>query len=112
MRMLPFEKFAEAFGNAVKPQMNMSIYNGDYQCACGRSHTFDSYRTKMLAEGAMRVMVECPVNQSYLTNVKIKTFMLVKFKGFESESGTELKTPEERQMVDTMVRVLAMNSRR
>jgi len=112
MRMLPYEKFAEAFGNAIKPQMDMSIYNGDYECACGRSHKFDRYFTKMLAEGAMRVMIQCPDNADFLTNVKIKTFMVFKFKGFESESGTELKTPEERQMVEVLTRVLAMNSRR
>ncbi|WP_368933643.1 hypothetical protein [Brevundimonas naejangsanensis] len=112
MRMLPFEKFAESFGNAIKPQMNMSIYSGDYECACGRSHRFDSNFTKLLAEGAMRVMIQCPVKSDFLTNVKIKTFMVFKFKGFESECGTELKTTEERQLVEVMTRVLAMNSRR
>lgn len=94
MKIMPFQRFVEDFGRSAKPVMNMSIYQDNFQCACGQSHWFDS-RIKIVCEGLMKVMVVCPQDSSFVTSLKIKLFMLVKFKGFESLAGTQVKTPAE-----------------
>ena len=89
-----FEKFSNDFGRAAKPTMNMSIYRDNFQCACGQSHWFDE-RIDIICEGLMKVMVICPNDTTYLTSLKIKTFMMFKFKGFESLAGTHLESQDE-----------------
>ena len=95
MRMMRFDDFANDFGRAAKPTMNMSIYRDNFQCACGQSHWFDE-RIDIVCEGLMKVMVICPKDASYVTSLKIKTFMIVKFKGFESLAGTQITSIEDR----------------
>jgi hypothetical protein len=105
--MMSFEDFGRDFGRAAKPTMNMSIYRDNFDCACGRSHWFDE-RINVICEGLMKVMVTCPDDESYLTSVKIKTFMVVKFKGFESLAGTRLANESDRQALSifrTAVRI-------
>lgn len=99
-----FSDFAENFGRAAKPVMNMSIYRDSFKCACGNSHWFDE-RINIVCEGLMKVMVTCPEDSSYLTSLKIKTFMVFKFKGFESLSGTRLVNQEDYITLDTMRRL-------
>jgi hypothetical protein len=94
--MMNFEDFAHNFGRAAKPTMNMSIYRDNFNCACGQSHWFDEY-VNIICEGLMKVMVTCPQDDSYITSLKIKTFMMVKFKGFESLAGTRLANDNDRQ---------------
>lgn len=101
MKMLSFEDFAHNFGRAAKPTMNMSIYRDNFACACGRSHWFDE-RINIICEGLMKVMVTCPDDDSYLTSLKIKTFMMVKFKGFESLAGTRLANENDRQALSAI----------
>lgn len=98
MKLMNFERFANDFGRAVKPTMNMSIYRDSFQCSCGQSHWFDE-RIDIVCEGLMKVMVVCPNDPSYLTSLKIKTFLIVKFKGFESLAGTHLESQEDRDMM-------------
>lgn len=105
MRMMGFEDFAEDFGRAAKPTMNMSIYRGDFQCACGQPHWFDEL-IDIVCEGLMKVMVVCPLDRSYVTSVKIKTFMMVKFKGFESLAGTRLQSVEDVAALTTIRKVV------
>jgi hypothetical protein len=87
MKMMKFEDFARDFGRAAKPTMNMSIYRDNFECACGKSHWFDD-EIDIVCEGLMKVMVVCPQDRSFVTSLKIKTFMIVKFKGFESLAGS------------------------
>ena len=100
VRLLSLEPFLESIGRAMLPRMNMSIYNGPFECACGSTHMYGPH-INLLCEGSMRVVMICPENDSYCTNVAIKTFMLVKFKGFESISGFHLKTPEDGMAIAT-----------
>ncbi len=99
--MMSFDDFARDFGRAAKPTMNMSIYRDNFDCACGRSHWFDE-RINIVCEGLMKVMVTCPDDESYLTKLKIKTFMVVKFKGFESLAGTRLADEIDRQALSAL----------
>lgn len=101
MKTMNFESFLNDFGRAAKPTMDMSIYRDNFQCACGKSHWFDE-RIDIICEGLMKVMVVCPDDSSYLTSLKIKTFLLVKFKGFESLSGTQLNGQADVESLRTM----------
>lgn len=94
MKMMNFDNFADDFGNAIKPTMDMSIYRDNFQCSCGETHWFDE-DIDIICEGLMKVMVVCPNDPAFLTSLKIKTFMLFKFKGFVSLSGTHLKSKED-----------------
>lgn len=101
MKMLPFAQFAQDFGRAIKPTMNMSIYRDNFRCACGQSHWFDE-RIEIVCEGLMKVLLVCPQDEDYLTSVKIKTFMVIKFKGFESLAGTHISGPQDRLALNTL----------
>lgn len=92
MKMMSFNDFAKDFGNSAPNSMNMSIYRDNFQCACGQSHWFDESITVVCQGGLMKIMVICPNDSSYLTSLKIKTFMVFKFKGFESLAGTHLSS--------------------
>ena len=94
MKMMTFEKFAEYFGKAGPNAMDMSIYRDSFQCACGRAHWFDE-SIEIICQGFMKVMVTCPVDPTYITSLKIKTFMMVKFKGFDSLAGSHISTEED-----------------
>jgi hypothetical protein len=101
MKILDFESFAEDFGRAAKPIMDMSIYRDSFQCACGKSHWFDE-EIDIICEGLMKIMVVCPADAAFLTSLKIKTFMVFKFKGFESLAGTHLESEEDRVGMQTI----------
>jgi hypothetical protein len=105
MKMMSFERFAADFGRAVKPTMNMSDLRDTFQCSCGQSHWFDE-RIDRICDGFQKVMVSCPNDPSYVTSLKIKTFMIVKFKGFESLAGSRIASQEEKVLVLTMRAVL------
>ena len=95
---LPFDEFIKKFGQLLPKKMNTSIYETkEYQCGCGKKHLFDS--RSVYCEGfTLRMLVGCPDDPRYLTNIKVKTgFLMMGFKGFESISSTYIKdlTPEE-----------------
>ena len=94
MKIMSFSEFLDSFGKAVKPSMNMSIYRDEFKCSCGESHWFDE-SINIVCDGFQKVMVTCPNDSSYLTSLKIKTFMMFKFKGFESLAGTRIKNQQE-----------------
>jgi len=101
MKTMDFESFVEDFGRAAKPIMDMSIYRDSFQCACGKSHWFDE-EIDIICEGLMKIMVVCPADAAFLTSLKIKTFMVFKFKGFESLAGAHLKNQNEIDAVRLM----------
>lgn len=101
VELMDFERFARSLGNVMLSRMNMSIYNGTFECACGSSHAYGSH-IRLLAEGRMRVVMVCPQDSDYLTNVGIKTFMIVKFKGFESIAGFHMVAPDDRNLADSV----------
>lgn len=105
MKLMSFESFMEDFGNAIKPTMNMSIYRDSFACACGKSHWFDE-RVDIVCEGRMKVMVTCPENSSYVSSLKIKTFMVFKFKGFETLAGMKLKDEQDEIGLNLVRRVV------
>ncbi len=105
VKLLALEPFLESVGTAMRPRMNMSIYNGTFDCACGSSHEYGPH-IHLLCEGRMRVVMACPHDSNYLTNVAIKTFMVVKFKGFESISGFHAKTPVDQITIRSVVSAL------
>ena len=90
--------FVESIGIAMKVRMDLSLYHGYYDCACGKKHQ-DGQHIRLLCQGKWLVVMECPENSDYLTCVKIKMFMMVKFKGFESLSGYHIQNDEERLLL-------------
>ena|GEM_PF-1493128 len=101
LKVTDFEGFAEDFGRVAKPVMDMSIYRDSFQCACGKSHWFDE-NIDIVCEGLKKVMVVCPENAAFLTSLKIKTFLMFKFKGFESLAGAHLQSQNEIDAVRLM----------
>jgi hypothetical protein len=104
VKMFDFDAFMDDFGRAAKPTMNMSIYRDNYKYACGNSHWFDE-RIAIVCEGLMKVMLICPENPAYVTAVKIKTFLVFKFKGFESLAGTKI-TPIDLSKLQAIYRLI------
>lgn len=82
--------FAETLGGRPN-QVDTSGYDGyPFECACGQIHNFDSYQIEVLRELIkMRLVLACPVNDGYLTCVKVKGWF--GFKGFESLFGTKIE---------------------
>lgn len=94
MKFLKFNEFIENFGKACPNVFNTSLYHGTFKCACGKEHWFDPSLI-ICSAFSMRIMVQCPEDPTYLNNIKIKTFLLTKFKGFETLSGTKIETEED-----------------
>lgn len=89
------EVFISSVGRMMRPRMNMSIYEGRYDCACGSPHNYGPH-INVLAQGKWRVVMQCPVNKASLTNVKINTgFLGFGFKGFESLAGINCESEED-----------------
>jgi hypothetical protein len=107
MKMMDFESFVDYFGKAFKPVKNMSIYRDTFKCACGKSHWFDE-EIDIVCEGPFKVMVVCPDDPAFLTALKIKTFMVFKFKGFVSIAGTHLNSKEQMIAVQTIRSLVRM----
>lgn len=105
VQLMGFEPFLRSVGMAIRPQMDMSIYNGAFDCACGNSHAYGPH-IDLLCEGRMRVVMTCPNDGSYMTNVAIKTFLLFKFMGFASIAGFRAETPAELAVAHSVFRSL------
>ena len=106
VKLLPTEQFIESIGRAMKVRMDLSLYYGNqFECACGKEHKFD-YRTKRLCQGYWRVVMVCPDDESHLTTVKIKMFLMVKFRGFESIAGHHMQDENEKMALFTVFRSL------
>lgn len=100
--MLGFDSFIQDFGNAAPNTMNTSIYRDNFRCACGQTHWFDEFIEVVCQGASMKLMVKCPDNPTYITSIKIKTFMVFKFKGFESVAGTQILNDEEAVVFNTI----------
>lgn len=98
MKSNNMDAFLESIGVAMRVRMDLSLYDGDYDCACGKKHHYGPH-INLLCQGKWRVVMECPESPDYLTCVKIKMFMMVKFIGFESLSGYHIQNEEERQLL-------------
>lgn len=90
MKIQSFDAFMDDFGRAAPNTMNLSVYRDNFRCACGQDHWFDE-SIDVVCQGLMKLMVVCPRDPSYITSIKIRMFLLVKFKGFESLAGTRLE---------------------
>jgi len=102
MKLMSFKEFMDDFGRGAPNTMNLSIYRDFFQCACGQSHWFDESIDVICQGWMMKIMVACPDDPSYLTSLKIKTFMIVKFKGFESLTGTQASGSEDTVAIATI----------
>lgn len=93
--MKSVQAFFNDFGKAAKNTMNLSMYNDGFRCACGDTHWFDN-SIRVLCQGYWKIVVYCPIDPEFLTSVKIKTILGVKFKGFETLDVTHVQTEEDR----------------
>lgn len=94
MKMLSFKEFVADFGKITKHRMNMSMYDGNFQCACGGEHWFQYHGIQIIGDGFYKVMVICP-KSNHVTSVKIKTTLGFGFRGFESLAGAVVVGPED-----------------
>jgi hypothetical protein len=101
MKTNDMDAFLQSIGRAMKVRMDLSLYDGDYNCACGKSHHYGAH-VELLCQGNWLVVMVCPENPDYLTCVKIKMFMMVKFKGFESLSGYHIQSIEDKVMLHSI----------
>ena len=103
VELLPMEDFLLSFGNAMRNRMDLSPYYGHcYECACGGVHFMDS-RTSLVLQGFWKVLAICPDNPTYLTNIKVQMFMMVKFKGFKSLCGTQVTSDYDEHLLLTVL---------
>lgn len=93
--MKSVQSFFDGFGNASKNTMNLSMYNDGFLCACGETHWFDA-GINVLCQGYWKIVVFCPNDPTYLTSLKIKTILGVKFKGFKTLDVSHVSTEEDR----------------
>ena len=91
MKIVSFEDFFDEFGKLTKHRLNMSIYTGKFECACGQSHWYREHSVEIIGDGFNKVVVVCPETERHLTGLKIKTTFGFGFKGFDSIVGTELE---------------------
>lgn len=96
MKLMPSEDFWKDFGNAARQTMNLSIYRDGFECSCGKKHWFDESIDVICQGWGQKLVVICPDDSAYLTSLKIKTFMVFKFKGFESLAGTHLTSQADK----------------
>jgi hypothetical protein len=89
------QKFFTDFGRVAKNRMNLSTYNDGFRCACGETHWFDD-SIRVFCQGYWKIVIFCPSDPTYLTSIKIKTLLGVKFRGFETLDVTQIKTEEDR----------------
>jgi hypothetical protein len=92
------EGFLNSLGNVMSVRMNLSLYEGEFDCACGKKHEFGNH-IRLLCQGSWSVVMECPDDADYLTYVKIKMFLMVKFKGFKKLSGYHVKNERENSIL-------------
>jgi hypothetical protein len=86
--------FIEVIGPMMKNRMDMSFFNGEYDCVCGKKHIMQS--SLILAQGKWKVLTKCPEDNRCFTFVEIKTgFLRMGFKGFESLNGLVCSDEEE-----------------
>jgi len=100
-----------SFGRAMRNGMDLSMYNGNpYECACGSTHTFE-FNTETLCHGFWRVVAVCPDDPDYLTHVKVRMFLMMKFLGFKGVNGTHLSSDDDRAFLKHIVEQLPWSSR-
>jgi len=95
--------FAETLGGRPS-QMGTSAYDGyPFECAWGQIHEFDSRQIEVFRElTKIRLVLACPINDGYITCVKVKGWFI--FKGFKSLIG--IKIEEDLDPVDTLSKAI------
>ena len=107
MRVQRLDEFLKDFGRTAKPTMNMSIYQADYKCGCGKIHWFNG-NEYIICESFYKVMVYCPEGAAFVNSLKIKTFMFFKFKGFETLASAKLQSEEDNIAITTLASYVRM----
>ncbi len=89
MEILNFEDFFLKTTGGRPCQADMSIYVGkEFDCGCGKKHSFDQETTKVIRElPGMKFVIYCP-SEEYINCVKITLFAKMKtlFASQEEES--------------------------
>ena len=86
------EKFITDVGNIKKCTLHLEMYiPNNYKCICGEVHEFNR-NTKILAQGAFKLLLECPEHSNIINCVKLKCPFLMIFgkPKLESISGIKL----------------------
>jgi hypothetical protein len=94
MDIVPIEEFLRRTMGGRPNQMNVSIYEGcPFECACGKTHTFEPCAVHVLRELPwMRLVLECP-HGPFVTCVSIKGWFRYRLKSlFGARDAAE---PEE-----------------
>lgn len=99
-------EFQISVGRSMHLKMELSPFYGNlYDCACGQQHSLEFY-SQILYQGFWRIVVECPDDPSYLTCVKIRMILMVKFIGLSSISGTRIQSDMDKLMIINLLSIL------
>lgn len=103
LMMASYDDFRDFMGPAKPNTMDLTPYAGHrWDCACGKTHPY-TLMVKNPIQGIWKVVMQCPDNSTYLTCVKVKMKMWVKFEGFESLFGLKLSQEEAKTVEILMV---------
>lgn len=99
IKIVPMQDFLSSIGRAKREGMDLSLYHGHpYECACGKTHALDFF-TELLCHAYWEVVAACPDDPHYLTRVKVKMFLMVKFLGFEGVLGTRINSEADKHLL-------------
>ncbi len=90
--------FAKTMGGRPN-QMDMRTYFGHaFQCSCGKMHDFNENVSVIRELPGMKLVFECPDDQSFITCIKVKGWF--RFKGFKALFGA--KQDDEMNVEETL----------
>lgn len=103
VKLLPMTDFQISVGRSMHIRMELApFYGASYECACGQEHILEPY-SQILYQGFWRIVIVCPDDERYLTCVKIKMILMVKFTGLQSISGTRIKTDTDKLLLANLL---------
>lgn len=103
MMMTNLSEFLVLIGKPRLNQIHHATYYGHtFRCACGFAHIFDN-NTNVLCEGYLRLILACPVNPQYLTNVRTRLYCIELCGGLEGAFGTQLESIDDQAAVDSLI---------
>lgn len=92
MNILSDSEFEKICGKMMPLRRDMSTFNGDnFQCACGREHTFYSGMISVVSEGFNgKFIVICPDNRQLASLIKTRMKFGIMYQGLQYLAGCEI----------------------
>lgn len=99
MMMTTMTEFLPLIGEPTQNQINLTkYYRHTFRCACGL-HVFDQITT-LLCEGYWRLILVCPDDNRFVTNVRARMILIQEFGGLATGYGTRIDSSADQAMLD------------